>query len=259
MFSVQSKVVVVTGGASGIGAAVVARLRAAGAVVVVGDIAGVDGGDRVRGGDGDDVIVDVAHEDQVATLLDGVVAAHGRLDLLVNSAGVGLEASPLVEETTARMLRLFRVNTLGVLYGTKHAARLMPDGGAIVNVGSLAGDLAWADNAAYAVSKSGVLALTRAAAVELAAQGIRVNAVQPSMIETPMVAHDTPAVRAERAYVTQASPQGRVGDAESVAAAVHFLGSDDCGYLTGQVITVDGGLTAGPAPSLLADLVRRSH
>ena len=180
-----------------------------------------------------------------------MLAAHGRVDIVVNNAGAALDPRPVAHETTARMLRLFRVNTLGVLYGTKHAARVMTGGGAIVNVGSLASELAWADHAAYAASKAGVLALTRTAAVELAPQGIRVNAVVPSMIETPMTAHDLPALHAERAYVKAASLQHRVGTADEVAAAVHFLASDDCAYLTGQILMVDGGLTAGPATSLL--------
>ena len=243
MFSLQGMVAVVTGGMSGIGAAVVARFRDAGAHVLVGDIAG-----------GADVHADVADENAVAALLDAAVTAHGRLDVLVNNAGAGLPAVPLTEESTARMLRLFRVNTLGVLYGTKHAARVMTDGGAVVNVGSLASDLAWAENGAYAVSKAGVLALTRNAAVELAPAGIRVNAVQPSMVETPMVAHDTPTLNAERAFVRGTSPQARTGTAEEIAAAVHFLASDDCRYLTGQVLTVDGGLSAGPSSAFLDSL-----
>jgi NAD(P)-dependent dehydrogenase (short-subunit alcohol dehydrogenase family) len=243
VFSLQEKVVVVTGGMSGIGAAVVSRFRAAGAVVVVGDVA-----------DDSDVTTDVAHEDQVAALLDGAVAQHGRLDVLVNNAGIGLEATALTDETTARMLRTFRVNTLGVLYGTKHAARVMRGGGAIVNVGSLASDLAWSGNAAYSVSKAGVASLTRTAAVELAPRGIRVNAVQPSMVETPMTAHDVPALRSERGFVEAVSPAGRTGTADEVAAAVHFLASDDCAYLTGQVLTLDGGLGAGPSATFLRDL-----
>jgi len=228
---------------SGIGAAVATRFREAGALVVVGDIA-----------EGADVPTDVADETAVAALLDAAVATHGRLDILVNNAGTGLPAVPLTEESTARMLRLFRINTLGVLYGTKHAARVMDGGGAVVNVGSLASELGWAENGAYAVSKAGVLSLTRNAAIELAPAGIRVNAVQPSMIETPMVAHDTPTLNAERAFVRRTSPQGRTGTAQEVAAAVHFLASDDCGYLTGQVLTVDGGLSAGPSAAFLNGL-----
>jgi len=243
VFSLQGKVAVVTGGVSGIGLAVVERFRAAGAVVVVGDVA-----------DGADIATDVAHEDQVAALLDATVERHGRLDVLVNNAGIGLDARPLDEESTARMLRLFRVNTLGVLYGTKHAARVMSGDGVIVNVGSLASELAWSGNAAYNVSKAGVASLTRTAAVELADRGIRVNAVQPSMIETPMVAQDSPEVRAERAFVATTSPQRRTGTAAEVAAAVHFLASDDCAYLTGQVLTLDGGLTAGPSSLFLDGL-----
>ena len=240
MFSLQAKVAVVTGGRSGIGAAVTARFRESGACVVVLDIA-----------DGADARVNVADESELAEAFDAVVAEHGRIDVLVNNAGTALDPRSVGEETTARMLRLFRVNTLGVLYGTKHAARVMGGGGSIVNIGSLAGGLAWADNAAYAVSKSGVDALTRSAAVELAPLGIRVNGVNPSMIETPMVAHDIPALHAERAFVTSTSPLGRTGTVDEVAAVVHFLASDDCGYLTGQIITVDGGLSAGPSAALL--------
>ena len=240
MFSLQGKVAVVTGGASGIGAAVVSRFRDAGALVVVGDIA-----------EGGDLRSDVADENAVSTLIDAAVAAHGRLDVLVNNAGIALPATPFDEESTARMLRLFRVNTLGVLYGTKHASRVMTDGGSIVNVGSLASDVAWAGHAAYATSKAGVLALTRNAAVEFAARGIRVNAVQPAMVETPMTAHDLPELHAERDFVRRTAPQARTAIADEVAAAVHFLASDDCAHLTGQALVVDGGLTAGPSVTAL--------
>jgi NAD(P)-dependent dehydrogenase (short-subunit alcohol dehydrogenase family) len=130
----------------------------------------------------------------------------------------------------------------------------MTDGGSVVNVGSLASELAWAGNTAYAASKAGVVALTRNAAVELAPRGIRVNVVCPSMIDTPMVAHDNPAVHGERAFVTAASPAGRVGSPADVAAAVHYLASDDAAYVTGQVLVVDGGLTAGPSQRLLDQL-----
>ena len=255
MFSLAGKVAVVTGGASGIGAAVVRRLRAAGAEVVVGDLV-VDDAARAASEalGGSHLRVDVADDASVGALFDAAVAAHGRLDIVVNNAGAALPDVPFTDETTARMLRLFRVNTLGVLYGTQHAARLMSDGGAVVNVGSLAAELAWPGNAAYSVSKTAVLALTRAAAVELAGQRIRVNAVSPSMIETPMVEHDVPGVHAERAYVRRASAMRRTGEADEVAAAVHFLASDDCGYLTGQVLTIDGGLSAGPAPTFLTEL-----
>lgn len=243
VFSLQGKVAVVTGGVSGIGAAVVQRFRAAGAQVVVGDVAAAESSGHE--------LTDVAHEDQVASLLDLAAQRHGRLDVVVNNAGTGLPATPITDETTARMLRLFRVNTLGVLYGTKHAARLMTDGGAVVNVSSLAARLAWSGNAAYAASKAAVESLTRSAAVDLAGAGIRVNAVAPSLVDTALVSGDTPALRAERAHVTTVAPQGRSGLADEVAAAVHFLASDDCAYLTGQVLVIDGGLSAGPSPTAL--------
>jgi NAD(P)-dependent dehydrogenase (short-subunit alcohol dehydrogenase family) len=239
-----ARVGLVTGGAGGIGAAIAARLAAADVLVVVADRdeararrvaeALVDGGGRAVAR-----ALDVGDAAAVGELLDDVVARHGRLDLACNCAGVtGVRAST-ADYPEAVFSRVLAVNAEGVFACMRAELRAMARGGAgaIVNIASGAAGLGVAGSAAYVASKHAVAGLTRTAAIEYAAQGIRVNAVSPGLVLTEAVDLDT-----ERFLA--AHPSGRAVAAEEVAAVVAWLLLEAPPQLTGAVLPVDGGLTA---------------
>jgi NAD(P)-dependent dehydrogenase (short-subunit alcohol dehydrogenase family) len=230
MFSLAGKIAVVTGAASGIGLAVAERFRAAGATVVSLDR-------------NSDPPCDVSDEAQLATAFDAVVAAHGRLDIVVNNAGIQPLGVGFHELTPALLDRTFAVNVNGVALGIKHAARLMKSRGRIVNTGSFVGTIGVPAGTAYAASKAAVAHLTRCAAVELAPRGITVNCVCPGTVGTPAVLDipDNP----EIPFAESRTPLGRLATPEEIAAAFHFLASDEATYITGAILPVDGGITAG--------------
>jgi NAD(P)-dependent dehydrogenase (short-subunit alcohol dehydrogenase family) len=236
-FSLEGKVAVVTGGSSGIGAAIVAQFRESGALVTIAD--------RLPPPAPDDyyVLTDVSREEEVAALLDGVVSRFGKLDILISNAGIQPLGVTFETITASVLQRTFEVNVHGVTYGIKHAARLMKKDGRIVNMASFVGLLGIPGGTAYAASKAAVIHLTKCAAIELAARGITVNAIAPGTILTPAVTGipDNP----EIAFAESRTPMGRLGAPDEVAAAVHFLASDEASYITGAVLPVDGGISAG--------------
>ena len=248
----EGRVAVITGGASGIGKATVLRFLDEGARVVVGDLnaAGLDAlTDEV--GDHDRLrtqLTDVADESAVAALVAAATEGFGRLDVIFNNAGIGGAFGPLVETDVEHWDRTFAVLTRSVFLGMKHAARVMiaqGDGGSIVNTASVAGRGGGAGPLAYSGAKAAVINITQNAAVELAPHRIRVNAICPGFIRTPL------AVRNDEARivagVVQGQPWPEVGEAADIAAACLFLASDDAGFVTGEALTVDGGLlAAGP-------------
>jgi 3alpha(or 20beta)-hydroxysteroid dehydrogenase len=244
MFDLTGKIAYVTGGGSGIGRAIAHRLSAAGARMFVLDI---DEASARRTADevgGTAVAADVADADAMAAALDGIAAEAGRIDIAVNNAGIALELTRIEETTPEHFETHLRVNTLGILNGMRHAARHMPDGAAIVNTASVLGLLATPGYASYAASKFAVVGITKIAAVELGPRGIRVNAVAPTTVNTPML--DTfPAAQQEADAYAKASALGRIIEPEHVAALVHFLVADDCPVITGQAIAIDAGITAG--------------
>lgn len=240
MFSLQGKVAVITGGASGIGKATALRFSKAGARVVVADIQ--DGSDVAREAKGIFVRTDVGQEEQVKALLERAVAEFGRLDVVVNNAGIG-EGGQIQEITEEQFDRILRVNTKGVLWGLKHAAALISDGGSIINTASYAGVAAFPSYGSYSASKAAVIALTRTAALELAPRRVRVNAVCPGTIDTPI--NEGPMAEVEMALATHVHPLRRIGLPEEVAALFHFLASDESSFITGLAIPIDGGLSAG--------------
>ena len=226
---------IVTGGASGIGDACVARLRVAGAHVVALDLAAPPG-ER----DADAFVrVDVTDEGEVVAGVAAAVARLGGLDVAILSAGVGGSA-PLLELTTQEWDRVLDVNLRGAFVCLRECARAMTDGGAIVAITSISGFLSERLMAHYAVSKAGLAQLVRSAARELGARGIRVNAVAPGTTDTPMFTA-TERLPGYREQVEQRAALGRLGTAPDVAAAIVALLELD--WVTGHVLVADGGVS----------------
>ncbi|HWS44515.1 MAG TPA: SDR family NAD(P)-dependent oxidoreductase [Acidimicrobiia bacterium] len=230
----QGTCAIVTGGASGIGAACVARLQAAGARVGVLDVAAAPAADV-------SCIVDVGDEPAVVEGVRDAVAQLGGLDVAVLSAGVGGSA-PLLELTTDEWDRVVRVNLRGAFVCLRECARVMASarGGAIVAITSISGFLTERSMAHYSVSKAALAQLVRSAARELGPHRIRVNAVAPGTTETPMFAA-TDRLPGYRERVARRAALGRVGRADDVAQAVVALASLD--WVTGQIVAADGGVS----------------
>lgn len=240
--TLAGKIALVTGGLSGIGAAVANRFAAEGARVVAADITAADGPI------GDDAIapalLDVADPSACTALVDAIRQRFGCLDILVNSAGIGADLSFL--ETPVEVFdRVCAVNLRGTFLIGQAAARLMCEaaGGSIVNLSSVSGMRGNLGRAAYGASKAGVVLLSQVMAVELASKGIRVNVISPGPIETPLAAavHDQGIRDAWGRFV----PMGRYGQPDEIASAALFLSSDAASYITGHVLAVDGGFIGG--------------
>ena len=243
------KVALITGAASGIGRATAALFHEQGAKVAASDRNEV--GLKALKANADLTLVqDVTDEARWRAVVDEVVAAFGRLDILVNSAGIGTLGN--IETTTlADWRRVITVNAEGTFLGCREAVRAMKEtgGGSIVNLSSVAGIIGDASSLAYCASKGAVRLLTKSAALHCARAGlgIRVNSVHPSFAETPMVLEGIARARDPeriRAGLMRAAPMGRMGKAEEVANMILFLASDESSFTTGAEFMVDGGLTA---------------
>jgi NAD(P)-dependent dehydrogenase (short-subunit alcohol dehydrogenase family) len=241
----DGKVALVTGGGSGIGEACVRALAGGGATVVVADVAeaaaGLVAGEV--GGTATAATADVSDADVVRSLVDQIVADHGRLDVAVNNAGIGGDQLPTGEYPVESWRKVLSVNLDGVFYCMRHEipAMLAGRGGAIVNMASILGSVGFAQSSAYVAAKHGVVGLTRSAAIEYASRGVRVNAVGPGFIETPLLASASQEIVAG---VAALHPVGRLGTTGEVAAVVAFLASDQASFVTGSYYTVDGAYTA---------------
>ena len=248
---VQDRVIVVTGAASGQGAAEVSALLDEGALVVATDVQGFNGEapERVHRRR-----LDVTSPEDWRALADWLRATFGRVDGLINNAGTTSRAR-LDEVAVEEWNRALAVNLTGPMLGIETLSPLMGEGASIVNVGSVAG-LTGHYTAAYTASKWGLRGLTRVAAMELGPRGIRVNVVHPGYIETPMTATAPAAFKGANQALT---PLGRVGSADEVAALMVFLMSAECPFLTGAEIPVDGGLSSGGTAKFLSDAVRPSQ
>ena len=232
----KDRVAAVTGAAGGIGAAVAAMFRAEGAAVVEADL-------RTDGLGADGVAVDVADPDDAGRLVAETVGRHGRIDILVNVAGISLRHA-FLDATPEEFDRVLRVNLHGSLYCAQAAARAMAERryGRIINIASISGARAGIGRTAYGVSKAGVIGLTRQAAHELAPLGITVNAVAPGPVDTEMtrVGHTA----RTRTNYKRMIPAGRYGLAEEMADAALFLAGEAAGYVNGHILYVDGGYVA---------------
>jgi 3alpha(or 20beta)-hydroxysteroid dehydrogenase len=253
MFSLDGKVAVVTGAASGLGKATALRFARAGAKTVLADIADATAAAEEAGGIY--VKTDVSQEGQVRDLMQTAVSAYGKLTTVVNNAGIGGQMCTLDGITREGIDGALDINFKGVLWGIKHAAPLIEDGGTIMNTASYAGLFGTPTYGCYVASKAAIIAITKTAALELAPRGIRVNCICPGTADTPMAYIEGAEVELKLACMLQ--PLGRLVQPEEVAALYHFLASDDCAMVTGAAIPIDGGMTAGPGLGVIGPLYEK--
>lgn len=251
---VDGKVALVTGSASGLGAETARRLAREGAKVVLTDLA-ADAGQLVAdeiataGGTALFLTQDVTDEARWGEVVQAALDRFGRLDVLVNSAGVASGLQPILEATYEGWRRIIDVNLDGTYLGVRAVAPVMAAAGkgSIVNLSSILGKVGQPGAAAYCASKGGVLMLTKAVALELAPLGVRVNSVHPGYIETPMVVNALRQSENEnelRDLIVSRHALGRLGVPREIADAIVFLASDESSFMTGSELVVDGGYTA---------------
>lgn len=247
MKKLQDKVALVTGASKGIGAAIARQLAADGAKVVVNYAADKNGADKVvaaieaAGGSALALAADVTDQSQVEALIQSTLAQFGRLDIVVNNAGV-YQFEKIEESSEALYRKQFDINVLGPLLVTGAAVPHLGKGSSIINISSFVTRVFLAESAIYSGSKGAIDAITGVLARELGPRGIRVNAVNPGLIETEGT-HSTGAMGSEfQRWNESQTPLGRIGQVQDIAPIVAYLASDDAGWVTGEVMMASGGM-----------------
>ena len=253
MFSLEGKIAVVTGASQGLGLETVKRFKEAGADVIMADIkdcaalAAEIGADFIQ--------CDVSKEESVANLMKTAADRHGNLDIVVNNAGIICPEERIEDAEQKTYEALFHINVMGVVFGMKYGQKYMNDGGVILNTASNSANGDYSGYGPYIMSKISIVGLTKVASIELAPRNIRVNCICPNTMDTPMAYAD--GCETELNCMKIQTPLARMCDPKEAAALFHFLASDDCRYITGEDIYIDGGLKAGPAEQLI-DAVLKS-
>jgi 3-oxoacyl-[acyl-carrier protein] reductase len=242
----KGKVAVVTGASRGIGAAIALHVAAEGAAVVVNYASSKEGAERVvaeitgKGGRAVAVQADVSRQADIGRLFTAAQQAFGHVDVLVNNAGI-YEFAPLEEVTPEHFHRQFDLNVLGLLLTTQEAVKHLGPGGSIINISSVAATAALPGMSVYSATKAAVDAVTRSLAQELGPRQIRVNSINPGMVETEGVHASGIAAREFRRQVEAQTPLGRIGQPQDIAPAAVFLASADSAWITGETLYVAGG------------------
>lgn len=247
----SAPVVLITGALTGIGNATARAYAREGARIVVSgrhDDAGAKLVAELKdlGAEAAFIRADVRHDDELGALVDQTVAKFGRLDIAINNAGTEGQTGPVTEQTAESYAATFDTNVLGTLLSMKHELRVMQaqGAGAIVNVSSVLGQAAFAGASIYTASKHAVEGLTKAAALEGAGYGVRVNAIAPGPIDTGMLDRFTGGSAENKAGLISTIPLQRAGEPEEIAQAILFLASDRASFITGHIVNADGGKLA---------------
>jgi 3-oxoacyl-[acyl-carrier protein] reductase len=245
----NNKIALVTGASKGIGASIAKHLGAAGATVVVNYASSKSGAEKTvaeieaAGGTAWAVQGDFSKPEEITRTYAEIKAKHGKLDVLVNNAGV-YGFAPLEQTTPEEFHRQFNLNVLGLLLSTKEAVALMgPEGGSVINIGSLVGEMSTPGASIYSATKGAVNSVTVSLSKELGARKIRVNALNPGLVETEGV-HSAGFMGSPfEQEVVRTTPLGRIGQPDDIGKVAVFLASDDAGWVTGQLLNAGGGAT----------------
>lgn len=246
--TMNNKVAVVTGAASGIGKATAELLAKQGAKVVISDIQEVEGkalADSINSNGGNALFIkaDVGNASEMEAFIIETVKNFGALHIAVNNAGIGGESNAVADMSIEGWLKVININLNSIFFGMKYQiqAMLNTGGGSIVNISSILGSVGFANAAAYTAAKHGIIGLTQTAALEYAAKNIRINAVGPGFIDTPLLNGLDASLKQQ---IIALHPIGRLGKSEEVAALIEWLASDAASFVTGSYYAIDGGYLA---------------